>query len=218
VMYPRFQERYGETQTAESLRRFVEMPLHVLGDVLLAAIVVLLVALPPALTAYLPDFAASIAPMRVMLVGTYFLCLSPPAGQLLLTIHKQIDVLFIVVPSMVLALGAAYLGASRGLIGVAEGVALGSAAQFVGINVYALSHVGSRWQAVRPIAAVCLKAMVVVAAVWAIERFVPVGPAPIAQVGGWRLAAAAVIALPLLAGAAGRVRAVSALPEPSEEP
>jgi O-antigen/teichoic acid export membrane protein len=206
VMYPRFQTRYGETQTVESLRRFVEIPLRVLADGLLAAIVVLLVALPPALTAYLPEYAASIAPMRVMLIGTYFLCLSPPAGQLLLTIHKQLQVLFIALPSMGLALGAAYLGASRGLVGVAVGVAFGCVVQFAGINIYALSQLGSRAQAVRPLVEIGAQAAVAIALVWAIERFVPAGPAPIAVVGGWRLCAAAAVALPLLARAAMRLR------------
>jgi O-antigen/teichoic acid export membrane protein len=219
VMYPRFQTRYGETQTVESLRRFVELPLHVLADGLLAAIVVLLVALPPALTAYLPEYAASIAPMRVMMIGTYFLCLSPPAGQLLLTIHKQIHVLFIAIPSMVLALGAAYLGASRGLVGVAAGVALGCVVQFAGINLYALSQLGSMARAVRPLVEIAAQATVAIALVWAIERFVPAGPAPFALVGGWRLGAATAVALPLLARAAMRLRKATAgtAPEPSAQ-
>jgi O-antigen/teichoic acid export membrane protein len=208
-MFPRFQTRYSETQSVESLRRFVELPLHVLGDVLLAAIVVLLVAVPPALTAYLPDYAASIAPMRITLVGTYFLCLSPPAGQLLLTIHKQIAVLAIAVPSMVLALAATYLGASRGLVGVATGVALGCLAHFIGINLYALSQLGGRAQAVRPLAGIIAQAVLVLALVWAIERFVPSGSGPLALVGGWRLAAATAVAVPLLARAAVRLREVS---------
>jgi O-antigen/teichoic acid export membrane protein len=209
VMFPRFQTRYGETQSVVSLRRFVELPLQVLGDVLLAAIVVLLIAVPPALTAYLPDYTASIAPMRIMLVGTYLLCLSPPAGQLLLTIHKQISVLAIAVPSMALALGAAYVGASRGLVGVASGVALGCLAQFVGINLYALSQLGDRAQAFRPVAEVLTQAAVALALVWAIDRFVPPGSGPFALVGGWRLVAASAVAAPLLARAAMRLHAVS---------
>jgi O-antigen/teichoic acid export membrane protein len=210
VMFPRFQTRYGETQSVESLRRFVELPLQVLGDVLLAAIVVLLVVVPPALMAFLPDYSASIAPMRVMLVGTYFLCLSPPAGQLLLTIHKQIPLLGIAVPSMALALGAAYLGASHGLVGVAAGVALGCLAQFLGINLYAFSQLAGSAEAIRPLLAIVAEAAVALALVWAIERFVPAGQGLFALVGGWRLVAAAGVALPLLTRAAGRLRAASA--------
>src|SRR5207244_3338572 len=103
----------------------------------------------------------------------YFLCLSPPAGQLLLTIHKQLDVLFIVVPSMMLALGAAYVAASAGLVGVAAGVALGCFVHFICVNLYALSQVGDRIAALRPVAIVCAKTAAVLAVVWAIDRVVP---------------------------------------------
>lgn len=209
VMFPRFQERYGRTQDAASLRRFVEIPLRVLGDALLAAIVVLLVALPPALTAYLPDFAGAIAPMRVMLLGTYFLCLTPPAGQFLLTIHKQVAVLFLVVPSMGLALAAAYLGASNGLVGVAAGIAFACVAYFLTIHLYAFSHLDSASRALRPLADVCAKAGVATVLVWAIERLIPPGPPPMATVGGWRLVAALCLAVPLLLSAFRRVRALS---------
>ena len=212
VMFPRFQERYGETQTVASLRRFVEVPLHVLGDTLLAAIVVLLVALPPVIEAYFPEFAGSVAPLRVLLVGTYFLCLSPPAGQLLLTIHKQAQVLFIAVPAMVLALVAAYAGVSYGLIGVAAGVSVAAFAHFLGINLYAFAQLGGLGRAAAPVAGVCAQALVVLAAAWAIERFVPAGPRPLAMVGGWRLVAAIALSVPLLTRAGARMRALSAAP------
>ena len=210
VMFPRFQERYGETQDPESLRRFIEIPLHVLGDSLLAAIAVLFVALPPALTAFLPDYTASITPLRYMLLGTYFLCLSPPAGQFLITIHKQVQVLSFVVPSMALALAAAYVGASRGLVGVTAGIVLACLVHFVGINVYAFSCLGGAVGAARPLAEVGVKAVVVLAVVGLIDRFVPAGPTVIAVVGGWRLLAVVIVTLPLLLNAVRRVRTLSA--------
>jgi O-antigen/teichoic acid export membrane protein len=208
VMFPRFQERYGETQTAASLRRFVEIPLHVLGDVLLAAVLVLMVALPPMITAYFPDYAGSIAPLPVMLVATYFLCLSPPAGQFLLTIDKQVQLLFIAVPAMCLALGAGYAGAASGLVGVAAGIMAASFALFVGINVYAFSHLGGWWQAIKPVLQVSATAAVVFVLGWAISEAVPTG-GPFATVGGWRLLTAAAVALPLLARAVRRLGAMS---------
>src|SRR5262249_543656 len=143
VMFPRFQERYGRTQDAMSLRTFVELPLLVLADVLLAATCVLLVALPPAIRAFLPAFAGTIVPLRVMLVGTYFLCLAPPASQCLLTVRKQTQVLLIALPAMAIAFGAAYAGTASGLRGVAIGVTIGCLVEFVAINGYAFSHLRS---------------------------------------------------------------------------
>jgi O-antigen/teichoic acid export membrane protein len=210
VMYPRFQERYGETQSAASLRTFVELPLRVLADGLLAATVVMLVALPPLIDAFLPAFEGTIAPLRVMLVGTYFLCLAPPAGQFLLTVHKQTTSLFIALPATALALGAAYVGARFGLVGVAWGVTIACLAEFAGINAYAFSHFAGRSATARLLGGILGTAVLSLAATLAIERFVPAGPYPMAVVGGWRLLAVSLFAVPLLMRAAHRIRALQA--------
>ena len=207
VMYPRFQARYGETQDAASLRKFVELPLHVLADVLLAATAILFVALPPAIRTFLPAFEGTIAPLRVMLVGTYFLCLAPPAGQLLLTIHKQVPVLFIGVPAMALALLGAYVGARYGLVGVANGVSAACVVEFAVLNAYAFSQFDRGLSIAGRLIALMATAALWLGAALLVERLVPAGPAPIAMVGGWRLLAVALLAAPLLLRAAKRIRA-----------
>jgi O-antigen/teichoic acid export membrane protein len=206
VMYPRFQERYGETQDVGSLQTFVELPLRVLADVLLAATTVMLIALPPAILAFLPAFEGTIAPLRVMLVGTYLLCLAPPAGQLLLTVHKQTPALLIALPATGLALGAAYVGARFGLVGVAWGVTIACVAEFLGINVYAFSHFWGPLAIARLLSGIIGTAALWLAATAAVERLVPAGPPPIAIIGGWRLLVIGLLALPLLARAARRIR------------
>jgi O-antigen/teichoic acid export membrane protein len=208
VMFPRFQARYGETQAADSLRKFVEVPLHALADVLLAAISVLLVALPPAIRAFLPAFADTIPPLRVMLVGTYFLCLSPPAGQFLLTVRKQTPALFVALPATAVALGGAYLGAASGLVGVAAGVASACFVEFVGINVYALSHFADARSIAGQVLGIAATAALWIAATLLIERIVPEGPGVTSVIGGWRLLAVGLLAVPLLARAARRIRAL----------
>ena len=207
VMYPRFQQRYGETQDAMSLRKFVELPLHVLADTMLAATAVLLVALPPAIAAFLPQYVGTIPALRVMLVGTYFLCLVPPAGQLLLTIHKHVPALLIGLPATALALGAAYVGSSHGLVGVATGVSIACVAEFVGVTAYAFSQFSGPLPIVSRLAGITGTAAAFLLLTLAVERFVPAGPPLIAVVGGWRVAMVAVLSTPLLARAAGRVRA-----------
>jgi len=212
VMYPRFQERYGETQSAASLQKFVELPLHVLADSLLAAIAVLFVALPPAITTLLTaQYASTLRPLQIMIVGTYFLCLAPPAGQFLLTVHKQTLGLMITLPVMAFGLAAAYVGASRGLTGVAIGVAIAFAIEFVALNVAAFSLLTDTWSMVKRLLEIVIVAAIVVIAVIAIERTVPLGPWPISIVGGWQTMAAGLIALPLLVRASRRIRS---LPDP----
>jgi len=208
VMFPRFQERYGLTQDAMSLRKFVEVPLLVLADVLLAAICVLLVALPPAIRAFLPAFADTIAPLRVMLVGTYFLCLAPPAGQFLLTIRKQTPALFVALPATAVAFAAAYYGTAWGLQGVAAGVAIGCLVEFIAINAYAFSHLSSAGSIAALILKIVGTAALFVFTTRGIEMHVPVGPPLAAPFGGWRLVAAGLLGLPLLYRAARRIRAL----------
>jgi O-antigen/teichoic acid export membrane protein len=209
VMYPRFQERFAVAQTVRSLRRFVLLPLDVLGNLLAAGTLVLMVALAPVLSAWLPDYAASMPALRVMLVATYFLCLSPPAAQLLLTVHKQVDVLFIAIPSTALALIAGYLAAPYGLVGVCAGIAFGCFAHFAAINLYALKQVGEWPEAIGPVLLASLKAAAAAAAFWMIERFIPDGPAPFDVIGGWKLMAALIVATPFIAAAARQLRAVA---------
>jgi O-antigen/teichoic acid export membrane protein len=209
VMYPRFQERYGQTQSTESLRRFVEVQLHVLADVLLAAIAVLFVVLPAAIRTFFPaDWSGAIAPLRVMLVATYFISLAPPAGQLLLTIRKQVQVLFLALPCTALGFAAAYVGASYGLVGVAAGIAFACLVAFLAVNAYALSHFSSAPAVAAEIGLVCLTTAAWLGAAVAVERLVPAGPWPLNTIGGWPLLVVGLLGLPLLLRAARRIQAL----------
>ena len=210
VMYPRFQERYGATADPQSLRRFVELPLYVLAETMLAAIAVLLIVLPPLFTAWFPQYVDGIPSWRVMLVGTYFLCLTPPAGQLLLTLRKQVRALVIGVPATLLALGAGYVGAQYGLVGVAVGVSLAFFAEFVAVNAYAFSHLCGAAEIAGLLARLVGTAAAVFALALAISRFVPAGPAMVAWFGGWQLLAIGLVVLPLLVRAARRIQAIQA--------
>src|SRR5262249_10163693 len=209
VMYPRFQERYGQTQSTESLRRFVELQLHVLADVLLAAIAVLFVALPAAIRTFFPaDWSGAIAPLRVMLVATYFISLAPPGGQLLLTIRKQVPVLLLALPCTALGFVAAYAGAAYGLVGVATGIALACVVEFIAVNAYALSHFSSARAVAVEIGLLCATAAVWLGAAVVSEWLVPPGPWPASTLGGWPLVVIGVLSLPLVIRALRRIQAV----------
>ncbi len=205
VMYPRFQERFAATADPHSLRRFVELPLNLLAEVMLAGITVLLVALPAAVARWFPAYVETIPPMRILLAGTYFLCLTPPASQLLLTVRKQMHALFISLPGLALGFGAAYAGSRYGLTGVATGVSLVFFAEFVAVNAYAFSHFCDARDIVFLIGRITVTAAVFVLIELGVERFVPAGPPSIAWFGGWRLLAIGLFVLPLLARAARRI-------------
>lgn len=208
VMYPRFQERFAATADTQSLRRFVELPLNLLAETMLAGIAVLLVALPAAVTRWFPAYLDTIPPMRILLVGTYFLCLTPPASQLLLTVRKQMHALFISVPGVALGFGAALIGSRYGLSGVAIGVSLVFFAEFVAVNAYAFSHFCGARDIVVLIGRITLTAAVLVLVALAVESFVPAGPPLVAWFGGWRVLVISLAVLPLLVRAARRIRAI----------
>jgi O-antigen/teichoic acid export membrane protein len=209
VMYPRFQERFGQTQSTESLRRFVELQLHVLADVLLAAIVVLFVALPAAIRTFFPaEWSGAIAPLRVMLVATYVISLAAPGGQLLLTIRKQMQVLLLALPCTALGFAAAYVGARYGLAGVAAGITVACFVEFLLVNAYALSHFSSAPAVAVEIGMLCATAAVWLGGAVAIERLVPAGPWPLNTVGGWPLLIVAALSLPLLLRALRRIQSL----------
>jgi PST family polysaccharide transporter len=208
VMYPRFQERFAQTSSTRSLRKFVELPLHVLADGLLALNGALFVALPPAIAWLYPQFTGTIPPLRVMLIGTYFLCLTPPAGQLLLTVRKQVRALVVSLPVMALSLGAAYVGARFGLVGVAVGVSIACVVDFAAINAYALSHFEEPGRIAAALGGIAATAALFFATAYGVDRFVPAGPWPIALVGGWRLAIVGALGVPLLVRASRRIRAL----------
>ena len=143
--------------------------------------------------------------MRILLVGTYFLCLTPPAGQLLLTVRKQVSVLFIGVPAAALAFGGAYAGSRYGLAGVATGVSIAFFAEFVAVNAYAFSHFCGARDIVLLLARITATAAAVVALALAVERFVPTGPPLVAWFGGWRLPVIGLLVTPLLVRSARRI-------------
>ena len=146
--------------------------------------------------------------MRILLVGTYFLCLTPPASQLLLTVRKQMHALFISVPGVALGFGAALIGSRYGLSGVAIGVSLVFFAEFVAVNAYAFSHFCGARDIVVLIGRITLTAAVLVLVALAVESFVPAGPPLVAWFGGWRVLVISLAVLPLLVRSARRIRAI----------
>ena len=122
--------------------------------------------------------------------------------------HKQTPALLVALPATAIALGAAYVGAAYGLVGVAVGVAIGCFVEFVGVNAYAFSHFAGPRAIAGQLLGITVTAALWLAAAILVERAVPAGPSLIAVVGGWRLVFVALLAVPLLVRAARRIRAL----------
>jgi O-antigen/teichoic acid export membrane protein len=92
IMYPRFQERFGESKdNIESLIPFIIKPTIVLASFVLPLIIGMAYIIGPFLIRIiLPEFITGIPSLKILLLGIYFLSLTHMAGQFMITINRQI--------------------------------------------------------------------------------------------------------------------------------
>lgn len=140
VMYPRFQERYGSTGDPQSLRRFVESPLRLLRDALVIATTTAYTVIAPIVLAWMPQFAAALGPLLLLLLATFFVGLAAVPMQFILTVRKQVHALLIGLAPTALALAGGWYAARVGLVAVASVMALAAFLQFAGTAAYAFRY------------------------------------------------------------------------------
>ena len=145
VMYPRFQERFGSSKDdRQSLISFIEKPTLVLNLFLLPLVVGAAFFVGPLLIRHiLPKFVADIEPLKVLLVGIFFLSLIQMPGQFLITINKQLmGAMLTVACGVLLILSVTQaLKSGQGLVGVAVVTAAVYFVQFLITFAYAFWHI-----------------------------------------------------------------------------
>lgn len=123
---PRLLRRYGETKELQSISEMTWKPVRFLSLVLPVAVVAAAVVVPAAIEVLLPEYVAAIQPLRIYLVGMFFLGLNLGVSDTLLALDKHRRNIPILVGAVLLNLVIDVL-----LVGVADlgltGVALGSA-------------------------------------------------------------------------------------------
>lgn len=126
VMYPRFTERYGETGDPCSLRHYIIMPIEALSLVMAVLVGIVYIALPLLVRVFLPEYAAGILAAQILMFGLFFYALAGMAGNMLLTINKQVLRLWIILVSTLFNLIFSYaaLRLGYGIAGVAAGTSL----------------------------------------------------------------------------------------------
>lgn len=126
VMYPRFAERYGETGDPHSLRRYITVPMENLAALMPILIGAIYIALPLLVKVFLPEYTEGVMAARILIFGLFFYAIAGMAGNMLLTINKQVLYLGVLLGSALLNFGFSY-GALRlgyGIAGVAAGTSL----------------------------------------------------------------------------------------------
>lgn len=137
VMFPRFAERYGETEDPRTLRRYITVPMENLAAFIPVCIGVIFIALPFLTEVFLPEYVEGVSAARILLFGLFFYAIAGMAGNMLVTINKQVTYLGILAGSALLNLCLSY-GALRlgyGILGVA-------ASTSVSYIVYSLVSIG----------------------------------------------------------------------------
>ncbi|MBI4789818.1 MAG: oligosaccharide flippase family protein [Chloroflexi bacterium] len=124
VLYPRLQERYGATGDLNTLKNMFLYPMAILAGltpILIGALYFGTVFLAHTL---LPDYVSGLGSVRNMVVGTFFLAITLPAAQLLVTLNKQIVLILIGLIGVATAVGLNTVLVHRGMD--IAGIALGT--------------------------------------------------------------------------------------------
>ncbi|MCD6238907.1 MAG: polysaccharide biosynthesis C-terminal domain-containing protein [Thermotogae bacterium] len=145
VMYPRFAERYGETGDPRSLKRYITVPMEVLSSVMAVLVGAIYIALPLLTKVFLPEYVDGVPAARILMFGLFFYAISGMAGNMLLTINKQVLRLWILLGSALLNFGFSFvaLRLGYGIEGVAAGTSMAYFLFFLTISVMAMGYTHS---------------------------------------------------------------------------
>lgn len=129
VVGPRLMQAYGAEPNTDAIFRHTWEPVRVLGSILPPAILLAWTVLPALIAAMLPDYLTAIPPMRIYLVGMFFLGLNLGISTTLLAMRKHRYTAVVMAASI-----AFNVVADAVLVGVLGlgivGVALGSLATY----------------------------------------------------------------------------------------
>lgn len=142
IMFPRFQERYGETGDFASLKSYFITPTVILAYLLPLAIGVLYIGMPLVVRHFLPDYLPGLDALRILLAGVFFLSLTYGASHFLITINKQAKIIPFVASGALLTavLNYAFIKLGWGINGVALGSAISYFLYSSSLIAYGLSY------------------------------------------------------------------------------
>jgi O-antigen/teichoic acid export membrane protein len=139
VWYPNLQEEFGRKQNAEGIKHYLLKPTLTLAILCPFFCGLAFFIIPYITYLFLPKFIPGLWPMKIYLVGTFFLLLAQFSGNFLVTLDKY----FINIPVLAIAMVVNFvcnitlIRMGRGL----EGVAIGTAMSFAvyGFTTYMIA-------------------------------------------------------------------------------
>ncbi len=139
VLYPYTLERFVLAKNSVDMKKYLIVPIRILGAVMLIIISVAIIVIPLLLQLFLPKYLPSIPIIQVLLFGAFFWSISIVSGMFLIAVNKQnllIAVQFVAVFISIMIDGL-LLKAGYGIIGVAVGTASGYCVYGLGYTLIA---------------------------------------------------------------------------------
>ena len=151
VMFPRFQEKFGQSSDIMELKDYVVKPTTALAFFVLPLLIGSAYFLAPVLIELvLPKFVPGIIPLKILLGGTFWISMVLMPFHLLITINRQVTAIYFGLIGAALSFGGSILAVRLGwgLSGVASMVALSYMIFFLWLFSYVVRS--SKWK-VKPI-------------------------------------------------------------------
>jgi O-antigen/teichoic acid export membrane protein len=142
LMFPRFQHRFGQTQNLADLEPLLRTPLLTMTWAVPVFCGGVFLVLPTVVHYILPRYVPGLEAMKILLVGTSFICLTHMPNQFLITLDKQARTASFLMGLVVVAVGLDYLAIRMGLgiEGVAAATTISYLIYYLGLLAYALKH------------------------------------------------------------------------------
>jgi O-antigen/teichoic acid export membrane protein len=143
VMFPQFLERFGKTESKESLLIFITKPTIALSFFVIPFLIGgAFILVPVIVRQFIPAFMPGILPLKIFMAGTFFLSLTHMPVQFLITINKQLKIVGLTLFGVILNALFCYIAirTGSGIVGVAVATSLAYFSLFLSVMIYALKH------------------------------------------------------------------------------
>jgi teichuronic acid exporter len=124
VLYPRVNEKIGQTAQEQHLRSLIMIPSQALSILIPTVIGLLVIASPVVYKRLLPKYSAGLTSAQILLLGSFFMCIVRTGANFLIATNRQSVVLRYILTSLTINILGNILLARLGY-GI-EGIAFGS--------------------------------------------------------------------------------------------
>jgi len=173
VMFPRYQERLGQTNNVAALRGYTLLPIFAFAGACLPAFIgTAWLVLPAVISRLLPAFQPSVKTGEELLLGTYFLCLTPMPIQFAITTGRFTRLICTLFGSLLIAGAGDYLVLRNGY-GI-QGVALWTSIVFFlffgTLVIFGLQPIAQKLQSAKALMIVIACFAYLCAALWVVTK------------------------------------------------